>query len=97
MGTISATNFSSNARRTATAVRTTFGSIRWRRIRAACFRQAHVGSPRGRRKLSPQNLDIIRVDGRAFRPARPRCDPGSKNGHVVVRHAVRVKAKKGAN
>jgi large subunit ribosomal protein L3 len=23
--------------------------------------------------------------------------PGSKNGHVVVRHAVKVKAKKGAN
>jgi large subunit ribosomal protein L3 len=44
-----------------------------------------------------QNLDIIRVDAERSLLLVRGAIPGAKNGHVVVRHAVKVKAKKGAN
>ena len=44
-----------------------------------------------------QNLDIVRVDAERSLLLVRGAIPGSKNGHVVVRHAVKVKAKKGAN
>ena len=44
-----------------------------------------------------QNLDIIRID-ESRQLLLVRCAvPGAKNGHVVVRPAVKVRAKKGAN
>jgi large subunit ribosomal protein L3 len=47
--------------------------------------------------VTVQNLDIVRVDeARSLLLVRGAV-PGSKNGHVVVRPAVKVKVKKGAN
>jgi large subunit ribosomal protein L3 len=44
-----------------------------------------------------QNLDIVRVDEARQLLLVRGAVPGSKNGHVVVCPAVKVKAKKGAN
>jgi large subunit ribosomal protein L3 len=44
-----------------------------------------------------QNLDIVRVDEARQLLLVRGAVPGAKNGHVVVRPAVKVKAKKGAN
>ena len=44
-----------------------------------------------------QNLDIVRVDEARQLLLVRGAVPGSKNGHVVVRPAVKVKIKKGAN
>jgi large subunit ribosomal protein L3 len=44
-----------------------------------------------------QNLDIIRIDEARQLLLVRGAVPGAKNGHVVVRPAVKVKAKKGAN
>jgi large subunit ribosomal protein L3 len=44
-----------------------------------------------------QNLDIVRVDAERSLLLVRGAIPGAKNGHVVVRHAVKVKVKKGAN
>ena len=51
----------------------------------------------GDETVTVQNLDIIRVDAERSLLLVKGAIPGSKNGHVVVRHAVKVKAKKGAN
>jgi large subunit ribosomal protein L3 len=46
--------------------------------------------------VTTQNLDIVRVDeARSLLLVRGAV-PGSKNGHVVVRPAIKVKVKKGA-
>ncbi|MCK9685759.1 50S ribosomal protein L3 [Scleromatobacter humisilvae] len=47
--------------------------------------------------VTVQNLDIVRVDAERSLLLVRGAIPGSRNGHVVVRHAVKVKAKKGAN
>ena len=44
-----------------------------------------------------QNLDVVRVDEARQLLLVRGAVPGAKNGHVVVRPAVKVKAKKGAN
>jgi large subunit ribosomal protein L3 len=50
----------------------------------------------GDETVTTQNLDIVRVDeARSLLLVRGAV-PGSKNGHVVVRPAVKTKAKKGA-
>jgi large subunit ribosomal protein L3 len=50
----------------------------------------------GDETVTTQNLDIVRVDeARSLLLVRGAV-PGSKNGHVVVRPAIKVKAKKGA-
>jgi len=51
----------------------------------------------GDETVTVQNLDIVRVDAERSLLLVRGAIPGSKNGHVVVRHAVKVKAKKGAN
>jgi len=51
----------------------------------------------GDETVTVQNLDIVRVDAERSLLLVKGAIPGSKNGHVVVRHAVKVKAKKGAN
>ena len=47
--------------------------------------------------VTVQNLDIVRVDAERSLLLVRGAVPGSKNGHVVVRPAVKVKVKKGAN
>ena len=47
--------------------------------------------------VTVQNLDVVRVDAERSLLLVRGAIPGAKNGHVVVRHAVKVKAKKGAN
>jgi large subunit ribosomal protein L3 len=44
-----------------------------------------------------QNLDIVRIDEARQLLLVRGAVPGAKNGHVVVRPAVKVKVKKGAN
>jgi large subunit ribosomal protein L3 len=51
----------------------------------------------GDETTTTQNLDIVRVDEVRQLLLVRGAVPGSKNGHVVVRPAVKVKAKKGAN
>jgi large subunit ribosomal protein L3 len=43
-----------------------------------------------------QNLDVVRVDEARSLLLVKGAVPGAKNGHVIVRPAVKVKAKKGA-
>jgi large subunit ribosomal protein L3 len=50
----------------------------------------------GDETTTTQNLDIVRVDEARQLLLVRGAVPGSKNGHVVVRPAVKVKAKKGA-
>ena len=50
----------------------------------------------GDETVTTQNLDVVRVDeARSLLLVRGAV-PGAKNGHVVVRPAIKVKAKKGA-
>jgi large subunit ribosomal protein L3 len=51
----------------------------------------------GDETVTTQNLDIVRVDEARQLLLVRGAVPGSKNGHVVVRPAVKVKVKKGAN
>jgi large subunit ribosomal protein L3 len=51
----------------------------------------------GDETVTTQNLDIIRIDEARQLLLVRGAVPGSKNGHVVVRPAVKVKVKKGAN
>jgi large subunit ribosomal protein L3 len=46
--------------------------------------------------VTTQNLDIVRVDEARQLLLVKGAVPGSKNGHVVVRPAVKARAKKGA-
>jgi large subunit ribosomal protein L3 len=47
--------------------------------------------------VTTQNLDVIRIDEARQLLLVRGAVPGPKNGHVVVRPAVKVKVKKGAN
>ena len=51
----------------------------------------------GDETVTTQNLDIVRVDEARQLLLVRGAVPGAKNGHVVVRPAVKVKIKKGAN
>jgi len=51
----------------------------------------------GDETVTTQNLDVVRVDEARQLLLVRGAVPGSKNGHVVVRPAVKVKVKKGAN
>jgi large subunit ribosomal protein L3 len=50
----------------------------------------------GDETVTTQNLDIVRIDEARQLLLVKGAVPGHKNGHVVVRPAVKVKAKKGA-
>jgi large subunit ribosomal protein L3 len=50
----------------------------------------------GDETVTTQNLDVVRVDEARSLLLVKGAVPGSKNGHVVVRPAIKVKAKKGA-
>jgi len=47
--------------------------------------------------VTTQNLDIVRIDEARQLLLVRGAVPGSKNGHVVVRPAIKAKVKKGAN
>jgi large subunit ribosomal protein L3 len=49
----------------------------------------------GDETVTVQNLDIVRVDAERSLLLVRGAVPGAKNGHVVVRHAVKVKATRG--
>ena len=49
----------------------------------------------GDETMTTQNLDVVRVDEARQLLLVKGAVPGSKNGHVVVRPAIKVKAKKG--
>jgi large subunit ribosomal protein L3 len=50
----------------------------------------------GDETVTTQNLDIVRVDEARSLLLVKGAVPGSKNGHVIVRPAIKVKTKKGA-
>ena len=90
----SATTSSRSARRTATAVRTTCRArSRWRRTRAACSRARRCRASSATSPRTTQNLDIVRIDEARQLLLVRGAVPGAKNGHVVVRPAVKAPPK----
>ena len=73
------------------------GSIGMAQDPGRVFPGKRMSGHMGDETVTVQNLDIIRVDAERSLLLVRGAIPGSKNGHVVVRHAVKVKAKKGAN
>ena len=73
------------------------GSISMAQDPGRVFPGKRMSGHQGDVTVTVQNLDIIRVDAERSLLLVRGAIPGSKNGHVVVRHAVKVKAKKGAN
>ena len=73
------------------------GSISMAQDPGRVFPGKRMSGHMGDETVTVQNLDVIRVDAERSLLLVRGAIPGSKNGHVVVRHAVKVKAKKGAN
>jgi len=73
------------------------GSISMAQDPGRVFPGKRMSGHMGDETVTVQNLDIVRVDAERSLLLVRGAIPGSKNGHVVVRHAVKVKAKKGAN
>jgi large subunit ribosomal protein L3 len=73
------------------------GSISMAQDPGRVFPGKRMSGHMGDETVTVQNLDIVRVDAERSLLLVRGAVPGSKNGHVVVRHAVKVKAKKGAN
>jgi len=73
------------------------GSIGMAQDPGRVFPGKRMSGHMGDETVTVQNLDIVRVDAERSLLLVKGAIPGSKNGHVVVRHAVKVKAKKGAN
>ena len=73
------------------------GSISMAQDPGRVFPGKRMSGHMGDETVSVQNLDIVRVDEARSLLLVKGAVPGHKNGHVVVRHAVKVKAKKGAN
>jgi len=72
------------------------GSISMAQDPGRVFPGKRMSGHMGDETVTVQNLDIVRVDeARSLLLVRGAV-PGAKNGHVVVRHAVKAKAKKGA-
>jgi large subunit ribosomal protein L3 len=72
------------------------GSISMAQDPGRVFPGKKMSGHMGDETVTTQNLDIVRVDeARSLLLVRGAV-PGAKNGHVVVRHAVKVKLKKGA-
>ena len=72
------------------------GSIRWRRIRAACFPGKRMTGHLGDVTVTTQNLDVVRIDEARQLLLVKGAVPGSKNGFVTVRPAVKAKRRQGA-
>jgi large subunit ribosomal protein L3 len=73
------------------------GSIGMAQDPGRVFPGKRMSGHMGDETVTVQNLDVVRVDAERSLLLVKGAIPGSKNGHVVVRHAVKVKAKKGAN
>jgi large subunit ribosomal protein L3 len=98
MGTIKRHNFSSQrASHGNSRSHNVPGSISMAQDPGRVFPGKRMSGHMGDETVTVQNLDIIRVDAERSLLLVRGAIPGSKNGHVVVRHAVKVKAKKGAN
>jgi large subunit ribosomal protein L3 len=98
MGTIKRHNFSSQrASHGNSRSHNVPGSISMAQDPGRVFPGKRMSGHMGDETVTVQNLDIIRVDAERSLLLVKGAIPGAKNGHVVVRHAVKVKAKKGAN
>jgi len=73
------------------------GSISMAQDPGRVFPGKKMSGHMGDETVTTQNLDVIRIDEARQLLLVRGAVPGSKNGHVVVRPAVKVKAKKGAN
>ena len=72
------------------------GSISMAQDPGRVFPGKRMSGHLGDETVTVQNLDVVRVDeARSLLLVRGAV-PGAKNGHVVVRHAIKAKAKKGA-
>ena len=72
------------------------GSISMAQDPGRVFPGKRMSGHMGHETVTTQNLDIVRVDEARQLLLVKGAVPGSKNGHVVVRPAVKVKVKKGA-
>ena len=72
------------------------GSISMAQDPGRVFPGKKMSGHMGAETTTTQNLDVVRVDETRQLLLVRGAVPGSKNGHVVVRPAVKVKAKKGA-
>jgi len=98
MGTIKRHNFSSQrASHGNSRSHNVPGSISMAQDPGRVFPGKRMSGHLGDVTVTVQNLDIVRVDAERSLLLVRGAIPGAKNGHVVVRHAVKVKAKKGAN
>jgi large subunit ribosomal protein L3 len=73
------------------------GSISMAQDPGRVFPGKKMSGQRGDVTKTTQNLDIIRIDETRQLLLVRGAVPGSKNGHIVVSPAVKVKAKKGVN
>ena len=73
------------------------GSISMAQDPGRVFPGKKMSGHRGDVTKTMQNLDVVRVDEARQLLLVRGAVPGAKNGHVVVRHAIKAKAKKGAN
>jgi large subunit ribosomal protein L3 len=73
------------------------GSISMAQDPGRVFPGKKMSGHRGDETVTTQNLDIVRIDEARQLLLVRGAVPGSKNGHVVVRPAIKVKVKKGAN
>ena len=71
------------------------GSISMAQDPGRVFPGKRMSGHMGDETVTVQNLDIVRVDAERSLLLVRGAIPGSKNGHVVVRHAVKVKAARG--
>ena len=73
------------------------GSISMAQDPGRVFPGKKMSGHKGDVTCTTQNLDIVRIDEARQLLLVRGAVPGAKNGHVVVRPAVKVKVKKGAN
>jgi len=73
------------------------GSISMAQDPGRVFPGKKMSGHMGDETVTTQNLDIVRIDEARQLLLVRGAVPGSKNGHVVVRPAVKAKVKKGAN
>jgi large subunit ribosomal protein L3 len=98
MGTIKRHNFSSQrASHGNSRSHNVPGSISMAQDPGRVFPGKKMSGHQGDETVTTQNLDVIRIDEARQLLLVRGAVPGSKNGHVVVRPAVKVKVKKGAN
>src|SRR6478736_9255069 len=70
------------------------GSISMAQDPGRVFPGKRMSGHMGDETVTVQNLDIVRVDEARQLLLIKGAVPGAKNGHVVVRHAIKAKAKK---